>query len=284
MSFLHTNLPTRLPSRQFILQFRVSKSLNYVTLAPRQPITSAPYAIRAREGGIAAAVSGAISASQITGTLSPALIAPESIRSSMLQRGSVTSEKLAAGAVTADQFATGASAKTAMNFPSSTGSNYVGKYIVALGTRRFVVGGGQTARVFDIGGKLLASVTNDTASGQIAAVGTNQWMIGSRLYSPNGTLLKTFAHPSPSTSGTFGAAVAAVGTDKVVIGDPTDAGRPTRSGAAYLYSTGGTLMAKMTEFIVDVGDQFGAAVAGLGNDRVLVGAPGKPYTGSAYRG
>ncbi len=298
---------------------------DYVTLAPRQPITSAPYAIRAREAGIATAVSGAISASQITGTLSPALIAPESIGSSMLQRGSVTSEKLAAGAVTADQFATGVSAKTAMTFPSSTGSNYVGKYIVALGTSRFVsivskvlalfpfgvppsggntpdrlkaelqtglqilsqlliVGGGRTAQIFDMGGKLLASITNDTdtASGQIAAMGTNQWMIGSRLYSLNGTLLKTFAHPSPSTSGTFGAAVAAVGTDKVVIGDPTDAGRPTRSGAAYLYSTGGTLMAKMTEFIVDVGDQFGAAVAGLGNDRVLVGAPGKPYTGSAY--
>jgi hypothetical protein len=63
------------------------------------------------------------------------------------------------------------------------------------------------------------------------------------LFSINGTWLTSFTRPaSPS----FGVAVAAVGTDKVIIGADTDSIGGAYAGAAYLFSTNGALLTTFT--------------------------------------
>src|SRR5207237_3878619 len=62
------------------------------------------------------------------------------------------------------------------------------------------------------------------------------------LYNTNGTLLTTFTNPFPAQGDIFGAALAAVPPDKVIIGaEQSDIGGKD-SGMAYLFSTNGTLL------------------------------------------
>src|SRR4051794_2679733 len=55
--------------RWLFLSVRSNGVAGFTTLAPPQPITSAPYAVQALSAGTAAIVTGNVSASQITGTL-----------------------------------------------------------------------------------------------------------------------------------------------------------------------------------------------------------------------
>ena len=82
---------------------RINGGGAFTTLAPRQPITSAPYAVRSQSAGAAAtatSVTGSVAASQLTGTISSNNIAAGSINGTMLAAGSVTTEKISDGAVT----------------------------------------------------------------------------------------------------------------------------------------------------------------------------------------
>ncbi len=51
----------------------------------------------------------------------------------------------------------------------------------------------------------------------------------------NTTLLTTFTMPTPATEDLFGSSVAAVGSDRVLIGTPRDDTGATDAGAAYLF-------------------------------------------------
>jgi hypothetical protein len=79
--------------------------------------------------------------------------------------------------------------------------------------------------------------------------------------------------------------VAAVGTDRVLIGAIAYGGGPT-GGAAYLFMTNGTLLTSFTNPTPAAYDYFGWAVAAVGSSRVLVGAyqdgTGAAQAGSAY--
>jgi hypothetical protein len=92
------------------------------------------------------------------------------------------------------------------------------------------------------------------------------------LFSANGTLLTTFTNPAPVAFDLFGYSVAAVGTDRVLIGARSDDAGVRDAGAAYLFSTNGTLLTTFTDPTTGGGDDFGWSVAAVGSDRVLVGA------------
>jgi hypothetical protein len=74
----------------------------YTNLAPRQPLTAAPYAVRA------ANFNGPVNAAQLTGTIAPANIGARTLTGTMLANGTVNSAQLAAGSVTASVLADGA--------------------------------------------------------------------------------------------------------------------------------------------------------------------------------
>ena len=117
----------------------------------------------------------------------------------------------------------------------------------------------------------------------IAAVGTDRVLIGAAydasytdvgrayLFSTNGTLLVTIINRDRTTRGYFGFAVAALGSDRLIISAP---GSGISSGKVYLLDTNGGLLTAFTNPIGNsAGDSFGHSVATLGNDRVLIGAP-----------
>jgi len=104
------------------------------------------------------------------------------------------------------------------------------------------------------------------------------------FFSPNRTLLPTFTNPTPATVDLFGYAVAGVGSDRVLIGAYQDNTGASDAGAAYLFNTNGTLLITFTNPTPVSGDYFGYAVAGVGSDRVLIGAyrDGASSAGAAY--
>jgi hypothetical protein len=103
------------------------------------------------------------------------------------------------------------------------------------------------------------------------------------LFSTNGTRLVTYTNPTPASFDGFGFAVAAIGSDKVLISAAQDDTGGTDTGAAYLFSTNGSLVATFTNPAAASFDEFGSAVAGVGADKVLIGAPGfSAYVGRAY--
>ncbi len=146
--------------------------------------------------------------------------------------------------------------------------------------------------LFTTNGKLLATLANPTPDysdrfgHSLATVGTDRILIGSPLasvgfysagaaflFSTDGVLLTTFTNPTPASSDWFGYPVAAVGTDRVLIGAPYDSTAAEWSGAAYLFSTNGDLLTTFTNLVPAARDYFGSSVAALGTDRVLIGSP-----------
>ena len=145
--------------------------------------------------------------------------------------------------------------------------------------------------LFRTNGALLASFTKpvpvfyDYFGQSVAAVGSDRVLIGAYqadkgatdsgvayLFHTNGALLTTFTNPTPAAADYFGYAAAGLGGDRVVIGAYQDDAGSNNAGAAYVFSTSGTLLTTMTNPTPAAEDFFGWSLAALGNDRVLVGA------------
>jgi hypothetical protein len=143
-----------------------------------------------------------------------------------------------------------------------------------------------------------APVADDNFGQATAAVGTDRVLIsaidygGTRgggtayLFDTNGTLLTTFINPNPAASDNFGSAVAAVGNDRVIIGTYRDNTGAFQAGAAYLFSTNGTLLNTFTNPTPAPEDWFAWSVAAVGNDHVIIGSvwkdTGATDAGAAY--
>lgn len=166
-------------------------------------------------------------------------------------------------------------------------------------------GAAGVAYLYRTNGALLTTITNpvpadgDNFGQAVAAVGSDRLLISAidyaatkgnggsaYLFTTNGTLLTTFTNPTPAAYDYFGWSVAAVGSSRVIIGAYQDGTGALRSGAAYIFSTNGTLMTTMTNPTPAVNDYFGWAVAAMGKDRVLIGGvwddTGATEAGSAY--
>jgi hypothetical protein len=156
--------------------------------------------------------------------------------------------------------------------------------VAPFGSNRVLIGSQYgPAYLFGTNGTLLTTFTNPVAGGSafgscLGAVGSDRVFVGSPnqevayLFDTNGTLLTTFANPTPASGDGFGARVAVLGSDRLVISCRYDDIGATNSGAAYVFSTSGTLLNTITNPTPAVGDGFGGRMAVLGNDRVIIGA------------
>lgn len=106
------------------------------------------------------------------------------------------------------------------------------------------------------------------------------------LFSLSGGLSVSFTNPAPANSVFFGSAVAAYGTDRVLIGAPNARSGHLAPGAAYLYSVSGELLSTFFNPTPANGENFGGSILAVGTDRVLVGASsdylGESKVGAAY--
>jgi VCBS repeat-containing protein len=86
-----------------------------------------------------------------------------------------------------------------------------------------------------------------------------------------GELLQTLVSPIPTVGDKFGRAVAGIGDD-LLVGAPLDDTANRDAGAVYLFDAAtGTLLQRFLSPTAGANDQFGRAVAAVG-DRVLIGA------------
>jgi hypothetical protein len=211
-------------------------------------------------------------------------------------------------------FATNGTWLRTLTNPTPTLSGWFGVLVAAVGNDRILVGaqgnagGAGAAYLLSTNGTVLATFANpapatgDTFGNSVAVLGTDRVIIGAERDSPgvseagsaylfnvSGALLMTFTNPVPAVQDFFGSSVAAVGTDKVLVGARWDDVGSANHGGAYLFSTNGTLLTTFTNPSPPAGvgpDNFGIAVAGVGSDSVLIGAAlgdaGAVNCGSAY--
>jgi hypothetical protein len=187
-------------------------------------------------------------------------------------------------------------ARLLLTFPTGSVSGFFGGSVAAFGDDRMLIGdeGSEVAYLFSLNGTLLTTFTvadpvASTFGGVVVAVG-DRVLIGAYsygtthqdgrayLFNTNGTLLTTFTNPNPARVQAFAASVAALGSDRVLIGGPADGnnGAPYLD-AVYVFSTNGTLLNTITNPTPAVSSSFGNVVAAMGNDRVLVGDSGVAY-------
>lgn len=155
------------------------------------------------------------------------------------------------------------------------------------------------AFIFSTSGVLLTAITNPvfdlTWFGWAVAATTDKILVSAPLigdvgiaylFSTNGTLMHTITNPTPRINDKFGYSVAAVGGDKFLIGGQYGAAQDGYPGAAYLYSSNGTLLKTITNPTPEYGDSFGWAVAALGSGQIIIGAnydnTGAHAAGAAY--
>ena len=320
-------------SRWLEIGARTNGAGAFTTLAPRQELMPTPYAIYAASAGVANTASTALTASSVAATNVTGTLGLGQLPSAVLTNGAAAvslagtftgsgagltnldGASIASGTVTAAKLAT-VSNWFALKIPNPTSAaaDYFGDSVAAVGTDRVLIGAYQAdtvatdagaAYLFSTSGALLTTFTNPTsAAGEyfgysVAAVGTDCVLVGAYqaatgapfagaayLFSTNGTLLTTFTNPTVANSDYFGISVAAVGTDRVLIGANRDDTGAIDAGAAYLFSTNGTLLTTFTNPTPANFDYFGYSVVAVGTDRVLIGAvndgTGATFTGAAY--
>jgi hypothetical protein len=188
-------------------------------------------------------------------------------------------------------FNTNGALVTTFTNPSPATMEAFGWSVAEAGSDRVFIGTvGGAAYLFRTNGTLLTTFTNPAAASagfgsSLAAVGSDRVLIGAPynntgaagagtayLFSTNGALLNTFTNPIPTTGDNFGTSVTAVGSDRVLISAIDYDGSKGTGGAAYLFSTTGTLLTTFTKPTPATYDYFGWSVAAVGSSRVLISA------------
>jgi hypothetical protein len=256
-----------------------------------------------RLGGVTSdsIAAGAVSAHQLAeGAVGSGQLAAGAVTTSALADGAVTTTALADSAVTADKIDT-VSDWFPLTIPNPTPAPVEGFAwsVAALGNGRLIIGASAddagndagAAYLFSTKGVLLTTITNptpeqfDAFGNSVAAVGSAMVLVGAPqdntgaqdagaayLFTTNGVLITTFLNPTPVTGENFGESVAAVGANHVLIGSPDDRPGALHFGAAYLFGANGVLVNTFTNPTPASLDSFGFSVAGMGNNRVLIGA------------
>lgn len=106
------------------------------------------------------------------------------------------------------------------------------------------------------------------------------------LFHVDGTLLSSFTNPFSADGDYFGVAVAAMGSETVIIGAPFQGSDVARAGAAYLFGTDGSFHRSFTNPVAPGTTHFGISLTAVSHDKVLIGAnaesTGAPFSGTAY--
>jgi len=102
---------------------------------------------------------------------------------------------------------------------------------------------------------------------------------GVYLFNANGTLLHTITNPAPAADALFGTSVAAVGTDRILVGAYGEDSPGSEAGSVYVFNPNGTVLNTITNPAPTYGVAFGAQLAMLGNDRLVISAPRDTATG-----
>ena len=194
-------------------------------------------------------------------------------------------------------FATNGTLLTTFTNPIPANGGAFGYSVAAVGSDHVLIGALEAspagaAYLLTTNGTLVTTFTNPIATRygwfgySVAAAGNSCVLIGSPmaswgaltypgaayLFSTNGTLITSFINPTPENYEEFGTSVAAMGSDRVLVGSPSDNAGAYAAGAAYLFSTNGTLLTTFRNPTPEFGDEFGRSVAAVGTDRVLIGA------------
>ncbi len=188
------------------------------------------------------------------------------------------------------------------NFGSTVAA--IGTNLIAIGALGDDVGAVDAGAVhlFDTNGVFQRTLANpapsagDYFSFALASLRTDLLLIGAHgedapqtdsgrayLFHTNGTLMTTLTNPAPGSSNWFGYSVATIPPDKLIVGAPNNDTAGSNAGAAYLFSTNGTLLSTFLKPQAAPGDNFGISVAALGTSQVLIGATGDD-TGAANAG
>ncbi len=207
-------------------------------------------------------------------------------------------------------FSTNGTWITTFTNPAPNKQGQFGRSLAAVGTDRVLVAAPMNdllaanagaAYLFRTNGTLLTTFTNPTPAMDdnfgwpLAAVGTDLVLIAcprdsdmgaAYLFNTNGVLLRTFKSPSPAQWEAFGDTVAAVGNDRVLIGADGNSIPVTYAGAAYLFSTNGTLLNTFTNPTPADSDHFGWGLTAVGTNYIVIGAwkddTGAMDAGAAY--
>jgi hypothetical protein len=197
-------------------------------------------------------------------------------------------------------FQTNGMLQTTFTNPTPAIGDQFGYSVAALGrTHVFISAVGDQADgqfpgvvyLFNTDGALVATFNNPAPEGfdrfghSLTAVGNDRVLIGAPedstgahqsgaayLFSTNGALLKAFSSPDPAYRDLFGYSVAALGKDQVVIGAIQRTASGVVAGAAYRFSTNGTLLTTFTKPTPANFESFGMSVAAHDTDVVLIGA------------
>ena len=184
-----------------------------------------------------------------------------------------------------------------------------GSALSALGANGLLIGsprdsfegdGAGSVFLYDLAGNLLRKIHNPTGKvslfgSAVVAVDDHRFLIGAPnaalalpgqlatnttagavyLYDDTGTLLYTFTAPDVSVSGNFGAALAMLGPDRLLIGSPSEqVGAISGAGRVHLFNVAGIHLESIDNPTPDTGDSFGASLCALDGHRFVVGAPG----------
>tara|TARA_B100000035_G_C20999134_1_gene554005 strand:- start:100 stop:1326 length:1227 start_codon:yes stop_codon:yes gene_type:complete len=169
--------------------------------------------------------------------------------------------------------------------------------VVAVGSNRIVVGvyrdddDGTTsgsAYVYNLDGTNEVKITGSNSDagdefGHSVAVGANKVVIGAPkastggkssgivyVYDLDGTNEIMITPSDAANNDNFGNSVG-IGTNKIVVGSPSDDDAGTLSGSAYVYNLDGTGEVKITASDAAAVDKFGETIA-IGNNKIVVGA------------
>jgi FG-GAP repeat len=188
---------------------------------------------------------------------------------------------------------------TSFTSPVPANDDLFGDSVAAVGSDRVLISASgrnstytnDAAYLFTTSGVWLTTFTNPHPTDNIfygesvAAVGADHVLIGTYqsgiqsgierayLFSTNGALDTTFTNPEGTGGSSFGRSVAALGSDRVLIGAPFDA-VGAQQGLVHLFAAGGELLKTIINPTGIGNDRFGYSVAAVGNDRILIGAPG----------
>ena len=285
-------------------------------IGPFASTTSNQFSVRA-SGGVRLETAGAgltlDGQTVLSGPITSSQIADGVITSAKLAPGSVTAAAIQPGSITADAFAKTMNRLNTNNpviITNPVGAHYdFAESISPLGHDRLVVQGrtGDTVDayalfIFHLDGFFQNSFpipqvfTGDpfaVLAENILAVAAPGWSSpltncgAVRLYNPDGALIRTILHPTPREFGLFSGlgGVHALGSDKFVA---VSGNHPliSRLGEAHVFHVSGNLLGVITNPVPALDDLFGYTAAALGNDKILIGAPGADVgltnAGAAY--